>query len=99
MLGIGRAVLGMLIAAGDPAVRTLEVAVDHTIEVEVGIKIGFHCDRPALIDARMVTRKDARGESNVFVVKGVTAGKTLCRVGTNPMLASELFEVIVTATR
>lgn len=96
MLGIcWNTVFAILIAVGDPAVRTLEVAIDETVEVDVGIKIGFHCDRPALIDARMVTREDARGAHNVFVVKGVAAGKTLCRVGSNPMLASELFEVVV----
>lgn len=97
MLGIGTLVLAGLIAVGDPAPRVIEVAVDRTVEVEVGILIGFYCDHPKLIDAQMITRKDARGERNVFVVKGVAAGKTQCRVGSNPMLASELFDVVVTA--
>jgi hypothetical protein len=98
MFEISSLVLAGLIAVGDPAPRTIEVAVDRTVEVEVGILIGFYCDHPKLIDAQMVTRKDERGERNVFVVKGVAAGKTQCRVGSNPMLQSQLFDVLVTAT-
>ena len=82
-------------AFADDAVRRIEVEVDKTVEIEVGGLIGFHCDQPKLIDAQMKTKKDARGEINVFVVKGVTAGTTQCRIGGAALGASQLFDVVV----
>ncbi len=82
-------------AWADDAVKRIEVEVDKTVEVEVGRLIGFHCDQPKLIDAQMKTRRDTRGDVNVFVVKGVTAGTTLCRIGGAALGASQLFEVVV----
>lgn len=84
-------------ALADDRLRKLEVEVDRTVEVDVGTLIGFACDHPKLIDAQMITRKDDRGERNVFIVKGVAAGKTQCRVGTDPMRQFQLFDVVVTA--
>lgn len=84
-----------VIATADPT-RTLAVEVDQTVEVEVGTLIGFRCDDPKLLDGEMVTKKTERGEVNVFVVKGVAAGRTLCRVGTDPMRPFQLFDVVVT---
>ena len=83
-------------ALADDAVKRIEVEVDNTVEVEVGRLIGFYCDRPKLIEAQMKTRKERdRGDVNVFVVKGVTAGTTLCRIGGAALGASQLFEVVV----
>src|SRR5688572_8169879 len=78
-------------ALADPT-RRIDVEIDSTVEVEVGHAQGFRCDDPKLIAASMATRDDR----NVFIVKGVTAGKTLCRVGTNPQSPSILFDVFVT---
>lgn len=86
-------------ASAEP--KRLEVKIDATIEVEVGNLIGFTCDQPKLIDAQMKTKKrsgpenGARPEVNVFVVKGVTKGSTLCRVGNDALGGSKLFEVVV----
>ena len=83
-------------ALADDAVKRIEVEVDNTVEVEVGRLIGFYCDRPKLIEAQMKTRKERdRGDVNVFVVKGVTTGTTLCRIGGAALGASQLFEVVV----
>lgn len=85
--------LGLLAssAVADEALPRIAVAVDEVVEVKVGIAVGYRCDDPKLIDASMVTRDGA----NVFVVKGVAAGKTLCRVGIDPQQASVLYEVVV----
>lgn len=82
---------GLAHAEGDGAQR-LEVTVGDTIEVQVGYMIGYRCDEPPrLVEATMTTRNDV----NVFAVKGVTVGKTQCRVGTDPLRTSVLFDVIV----
>ncbi len=83
--------------------RRLEVRVDETSEVEVGNLVGFRCDQPKLIDASMTTRAARpaarpNDEVNVFVVKGVTAGTTLCRIGSD-LGAFQLFEVVVQPRR
>jgi hypothetical protein len=78
-------------ALADDATRRLTVDVDATVEVDVGYAVGFRCDDAKLISASMTTRDD----HNVFVVKGVAAGKTQCRVGTNPQRPSVLFDVVV----
>lgn len=92
-----RIALVLIALAGTASAETkrIEVKIDDTVEVEVGNLIGFACDQPKLIDAQMKTKRDARGEVNVFVVKGVTKGSTLCRVGNDAMGGSKLFEVVV----
>lgn len=96
--------IGILLSAlagtafADDAIRRLEVTIDATLEVEVGNLVGFRCDQPKLVDAQMTTRKDARGEVNVFVVKGVLAGTTQCRVGSD-LGAFQLFDVVVQPKR
>src|SRR3982750_4673948 len=77
-------------ALADDAPRRIEVTVDATIETAVGLSIGFACDDPKLIEGSMKTVDD----HNVFVVKGVLAGKTLCRVVSDPQ-RTKLFEVVV----
>lgn len=94
MLRIGICLCVLSGAAAADELRRIEVKVGATIEVEVGNLIGFRCDQPKLIDAKMTTRKDARGEVNVFVVKGVSVGTTQCRIGSD-LGAFQLFEVVV----
>jgi hypothetical protein len=79
-------------AVADEALPRISVAVDEVVEVKVGIAVGYRCDDLKLIDASMVTRDGA----NVFVVKGVAVGKTLCRIGTQVQQPSMLYEVVVT---
>lgn len=88
-------VLGMLATEASAEVKRLEVKVDATIETEVGNLIGFACDQPKLIDASMKTKKSNNTEVNVFVIKGVTAGTTQCRIGNVLTGGSKLFEVVV----
>jgi hypothetical protein len=83
------AVLALLLSDEGP--KRLDVTVGKTIETDVGIAIGVRCDDLTLVDVAMKT-KDA---TNVFVVKGLREGTTLCRVGTAPAAASILFEVRV----
>ncbi len=80
-------------ARADKGVPQIAVVVDAVVETDVGTAIGFRCDHPDLLDVHMKTV----GNHNVFVVKGVKVGKTLCRVGTEPQRPSQLFEVVVTA--
>jgi hypothetical protein len=81
--------------ADEPKARRIEVKVDETVEVEVGVLIGFQCDQPKLIDGKLTTRLKKDGVVNVFSVKGVTAGTTMCRVGSHTLGAFQLFEVVV----
>jgi hypothetical protein len=79
------------VAHGEDGSKRLAVAVDETVEVQVGYMIGFICDDLKLIDASIVTRNDV----NVFIVKGLAVGTTQCRVGTDPQRGTVLFDVIV----
>jgi hypothetical protein len=79
-------------AFADDAPRRIDVVVDATVETDVGLAIGYRCDDPKLIEGSMKTV----GDHNVFVVKGSQAGKTLCRVGTDPLRQSVLLEIVVT---
>jgi hypothetical protein len=82
---------------GDPQAprRRLVVRVGEVAEADVGYKIGYACDDATILRAWVVTR----GEHNWFVVQGVAAGMTWCRVGINPLLPSYLFQVIVEPAR
>ena len=79
-------------ALADDAPRRLEVTVDATVETDVGLAIGFRCDDPKLVEGSAMKTVD---DHNVWMLKGAVAGKTLCRVGTNPTQSSVLFEVVV----
>jgi hypothetical protein len=83
-------VLALMFAAED-APKRLEVVVGETVKTDVGFAIGVRCDDLTLIDVEMKTEET----TNVFVVKGLRAGTTRCRVGTNPGAASTLFDVRV----
>ncbi len=87
----------MLAGTASAEAKRLEVKIDATIEVEVGNLIGFACDQPKLLDAQMKTKKRSGlgGEVNVFVVKGLMKGTTLCRIGNDVTGGSRLFEVVV----
>ena len=65
-------------ARADGAPR-LDVAVGETVDRDVGVARGWFCDDPSLVRADLVTR----GDHNVWIVTGVKAGRTLCRVGTD----------------
>jgi hypothetical protein len=80
----------------DDRPRVLEVEVGKTLETPVGIAIGFRCDDPSILEAAMKTRSETE---NVFVVKGVKEGATLCRVGIDPQQPSTLFDVRIVASR
>ncbi len=72
----------------------LDVAVGHTVEVDVGYARGVVCDDTTLVEVDLVTRND----SNIFVVKGLKVGDTTCRVGTDvDRVQHFLFDVHVKA--
>lgn len=80
--------------AVDDAPTRLEVVVGKTLETDVGYAIGFHCDDVTVVEAQMKTKDEA---TNVFVVKGLKEGTTLCRVGTDPSRSSTLYKIRVVA--
>jgi len=66
---------GILVEGDYPKVS---VAVGKTVEHDVGIRRGgWMCDDPSLLAGDIVTR----GDANFFVITGVKAGSTQCRVG------------------
>lgn len=80
---------GRAVAAGDGIALTVEVG--RKTERNVGNATGWFCDDPTLVDAALVTR----GDVNYWVVAGLKAGTTQCRVGTDPSRASFVFDVTV----
>ena len=70
----------------------LEVQLGKRVEKNVGYARGWMCDDPSLVTADLVTKDD----HNVWIVTGEKLGKTLCRVGTQPMTpVYYVFEVTV----
>ena len=69
------------------------VTVGFSIEREVGNANGWFCDDPSLVEATLETR----GETNVWIVKGVKPGFTQCRVGTDVTRTSYVLDVTVRA--
>lgn len=67
------------------------VTVGFSVEREVGNANGWFCDDPSLVEAALETR----GETNVWVVKGVKPGTTQCRVGTDVTRASYVLDLTV----
>jgi hypothetical protein len=81
---------GILVPGDYPKVT---VEVGKTVEQNVGIRRGaWFCDDATLLTADLITR----GDSNYWVVTGVKAGSTQCRVGTDREGYS-VFDVYVTA--
>jgi hypothetical protein len=69
----------------------LAVTVGFTVERNAGNANGWFCDDPSLVEAMLETR----GDTNVWIVKGVKSGFTQCRVGTDIARASYVFDVTV----
>ena len=86
--------VAVLVGTTGDAPRPLVVAVDETVELEVGYAVGFRCDDTRILEASMKPKSET---TNVFIVKGIAVGNTLCRVGTAPERPSMLLEVRVIA--
>ncbi|MEO6771477.1 MAG: hypothetical protein ABI467_00455 [Kofleriaceae bacterium] len=68
---------GILVKGDYPRV---DVEVGKTVEQPVGYhRYRWFCDDPSLLTGDLVTR----GDTNYFVITGVKAGSTQCRVGTD----------------
>jgi hypothetical protein len=65
--------------AGVATTGAIDVEVGKTAEVDVGYARGLLCDDLSIVRADLVTRNDR----NFFVVTGLKAGLTHCRVGTS----------------
>jgi hypothetical protein len=81
-------------AYADDGVRREMIAVGQAIERDVGYAIGVMCDHD-VVAAEMTTRDDR----NYVVFRGQRAGKTTCRVGTDPNRVSFVFEITVVPKR
>jgi hypothetical protein len=90
-------VLALLVCATARAdeVPRVDVELGATIEKNVSYARGYMCDDPSLVTAEMVTRDD----HNVWIVKGVKLGQTLCRVGLDKLRVYYVFEVHVVPKR
>ena len=75
--------------AGDGS--PVSVSVGFFVERTVGNANGWFCDDPSLVEATLETR----GDTNVWIVKGVKPGFTQCRVGTDIARASYVMDVTV----
>jgi hypothetical protein len=76
----------------DDGVRQISVELDHTITVDVGYAVGFRCDDISIVEPSMKPKNE---QANLFVVKGLKEGATLCRVGTQPGRPTMLLQVKV----
>jgi opacity protein-like surface antigen len=76
-LASGAAADGILVAGDYPRV---DVVVGKTVEQNVGYhRYRWFCDDPSLLTGDLITK----GDANYFVITGVKAGSTQCRVGTD----------------
>ncbi|MGE5182125.1 MAG: hypothetical protein ACM31C_08685 [Acidobacteriota bacterium] len=76
-------------AAAAEGERPLRVELGKTVQVDVGYARGWMCDDPSLVEADMTTK----GDHNVWVVRGVKLGHTLCRVGTDAYASAYVFDL------
>jgi hypothetical protein len=74
----------------------IEVRIGETAERDVGMAIGWQCDDPALVRIEMRAKSE---QANAFVVTGIAAGVTRCRVGTDPHRPSVVYEIRVLLRR
>lgn len=72
------AILVPAIAVADEERIKVTITVGETREIEVGFARMHYCDDTSIVEAEM---RDKTSETNVFVVKGLKAGTTECRVG------------------
>jgi hypothetical protein len=73
----------------------VDVEVGKTVERDVAFARGWMCDDPSLISADLITRDNR----NIWVVKGVKIGSTLCRVGTDRLGPHFVFDLHVVAKK
>ena len=78
--------------AAPAASPRIELRVGETVERDVGFALGYRCDDPALIRAEVRAKSE---QVNAFVVTGLGAGVTRCRVGTDPHRPSVVYEIRV----
>ncbi|MBL9020307.1 MAG: hypothetical protein JNL83_39340 [Myxococcales bacterium] len=83
-------------AAADEERVPLVVEVGQTVSREVGFAMGHLCDDETILHAE---RRNGTLENNLFVVKGLKPGTTLCRAGTVQDRPTILFEVRVVPKR
>lgn len=76
-------------------VPRLDVEVGKSVEQNVMYARGWMCDDPSLVSADLVTRDDR----NIWIVKGVKVGQTLCRVGLDRLGVHYVFDVHVVAKK
>jgi hypothetical protein len=79
------------IIAADSGPSEIVVAVNESVQRDVGYLIGFRCDDPTVLAGEMKTVDD----TNYFVITGKKVGATTCRVGTDPLLPSIVFNIRV----
>lgn len=79
-----------------PPPPRIEVRVGETAERDAGIAVGYQCDDPALVRVEMRQKSE---QANAFVVTGLRAGVTRCRVGTDPHRPSVVYEIRVLPRR
>jgi hypothetical protein len=82
--------------AAPAAPPRIELRVGETAERDVGFARGSQCDDPALVRAEVRAKSE---QTNVFVVTGLGAGVTRCRVGTDPHRSSVMYEIRVLPRR
>ena len=83
-----------------PPPPKVTVAVGKKLEVDVGwARGGWFCDDTTLVTGELVTRKVGNGDRNFWIITGIKAGKTQCRVGHELQRASLLFDLTVTPTQ
>lgn len=76
-------------------VQRVDIEIGASVEKNVQYARGWMCDDPSLVTAEMVTRDD----HNVWIVKGVKVGKTMCRVGLDNLRVWYVFDVRVVPAR
>jgi len=70
----------------------IEVTVGDSIHTDVGVLRGMRCDDLKIIKVQLVTRDTSH---NDFIVTGVEAGTTQCRVGTDVGMPYQVFDIRV----
>ena len=80
----------------DDDIPKVEVEVGKTVSVDVGMLRGIHCDNLDIIKVDLVTKDETH---NHFVVTGVEAGSTLCRIGTQLGTPYRVYDVHVLAPK
>lgn len=81
MLALVGALVASRGAVADPVVgeTSVELAVGTTKTLDVGFARGLTCDDTTIVHAEL---RGASPTSNVLVLTGLRAGRTLCRAGT-----------------